>query len=61
MNRKFAANQATSALASTPPTTPSQVFFGDTRGASGTRPNQRPVKNAPVSAAHTSASVNSTQ
>src|SRR3954470_13620790 len=44
-----------------PPNTPSQVFFGDTRGASGTRPNQRPAKNAPVSAAQTSASVNSTQ
>ena len=44
-----------------PPNTPSQVFFGDTRGASGTRPNHRPAKNAPVSAAHTSASVNSTQ
>ena len=44
-----------------PPNTPSQVFLGDTRGASGTRPNHRPAKNAPVSAAHTSASVNSTQ
>src|SRR5688572_26416999 len=41
--------------------TPSQVFFGETRGASGTRPSQRPAKNAPVSAAQTSASVNSTQ
>ena len=29
---------------------PSQVFLGDTRGASGTRPNHRPAKNAPVSA-----------
>ena len=45
----------------TPPSAPSQVFLGDTRGASGTRPNHRPAKNAPVSAAHTSASVNSTQ
>ena len=44
-----------------PPNTPSQVFLGETRGASGTRPNHRPAKNAPVSAAHTSASVNNTQ
>src|SRR6187549_3191746 len=61
LKTKFAASQATRAAASTPPTTPSQVFLGETRGASGTRPNHRPAKNAPVSAAQTSASVNSTQ
>ncbi len=60
-NHQVAATQATMALANTPPIAPSQVFLGDTRGASGTRPNHRPAKNAPVSAAHTSASVNSTQ
>src|SRR6187397_1769378 len=60
-SHQVAAAQATMALASTPPSAPSQVFFGETRGASGTRPNHRPAKNAPVSAAHTNASVNNTQ
>src|SRR5436190_18132509 len=60
-SHQVAAAHATTALASIPPSAPSQVFLGDTRGASGTRPNHRPAKNAPVSAAHTSASVNSTQ
>ena len=60
-NHQVAAAHATMALAHTPPSAPSHVFLGDTRGASGTRPNHRPAKNAPVSAAHTSASVNSTQ
>src|SRR6187455_3688455 len=60
-NHQVAATHATMALASTPPSAPSHVFLGDTRGASGTRPNHRPAKNAPVSAAHTNASVNNTQ
>ena len=56
-----APTQATMPLNRIPPIAPSQVFLGETRGASGTRPNHRPAKNAPVSAAHTSTSVNNTQ
>src|SRR6185312_16415708 len=44
---------ATSALATMPPSTPSHVLPGDTLGASRSRPNLRPMKNAPMSAAHT--------
>src|SRR6185295_5079166 len=49
---------ATSALATMPPSTPSQVLLGETLGASRRRPNLRPMKNAPISAAHTRMSAN---
>ena len=55
-----AAPQAATASARTiPPTTPSQVLFGDTRGARRTRPNCLPAKKAPVSAAKLSVKMNS--
>ena len=44
-----------------PPSTPSQVLRGETRGASLTRPTAWPTKYAPVSAAKASASTNSAQ
>ena len=51
---------ATSALTVMPPNNPSQVFPGDTSGASRMRPNCRPKKNAPMSATHTSSRANNT-
>src|SRR6202789_2527085 len=58
---KWAApHQATSATSSSPPSAPSRVLPGLTRGASFRRPRLRPAKYAPTSAAITSSNSQST-
>src|SRR5262245_54045133 len=52
---------ATIADSASPPSTPSQVLLGLTRGASFRRPKERPMKNAPISADQASASRNSSR
>src|SRR5882724_5188905 len=52
--------RATSATAAKPPTAPSQLLPGLTRGANLCRPRLRPAKYAPISAANTKSSIHST-
>src|SRR5688572_17119308 len=51
---------ATMKPATSPPSTPSQVLFGLTTGASRKRPNRLPAKYAPMSAAQASSTTNTT-
>ena len=55
-----APTQATAATVAMPPSAPSQVLLGLTRGASFRRPKFRPAKNAPMSAPITINSSHST-
>ena len=49
----YRATNATKIVAAVPKRKPSQVFPGDSAGASLCRPISRPAKNAPMSPAHT--------